>query len=167
MPDHGQRARYLRGCRCQDCRRANARYLKAYRQRTSPERGRPTRPVRVAAAPVREHLAALLASGWCWRHVEAESGVNRGTLSRLGRINQTVHRDVAARLLDLEPLAPVDLDPVVVDRLAHGADWRALSATRAERLAAYEAARRAGESGKSARRRLGLAGRDTASREAS
>lgn len=166
----GSRARYLRGCRCEPCRDAHRRYSKAYKHRTKadPNTGVPAAPMRLDATPVREHVRALLASGWTKAAIQREAGLATSHCSHLlsGQY-RTVHRRVAARLLDLEPLRPVELDPVVVERLVAGGDWRALSATRAERLAAYEAARRAGESGKSARRRLGLAGRDTAVREAS
>lgn len=34
--DHGSRARYVRGCRCDDCRRANADYSAALRAQASP-----------------------------------------------------------------------------------------------------------------------------------
>lgn len=162
MPEHGTRARYLRGCRCGACHDANRRYLKAYRVRTRAERGRPTQPVRVPAGPVREHLRALFTSGWQWRHVEAEAGVGGGHLSRLLRVYATCHRDIAARILALEPLQPVEYDPVVVERLADGDQWRDLRATRPERLAAYELATGRGESGARAATRLGLAGRDIA-----
>lgn len=51
----------------------------------------------------------------------------------------------------------VDLDPVVVDRLLAGTDWRAIGATRAERIAAAERTPVVAE----AERRYGLrAGRD-------
>ncbi len=48
------------------------------------------------------------------------------------------------------------LDPVIVDRLASGSDWRDLGANRAERIAAYALARERGETRLAARRRLGL-----------
>jgi hypothetical protein len=35
VPEHGTRARYCRGCRCPDCRAANAAYDRALRRRPS------------------------------------------------------------------------------------------------------------------------------------
>ncbi|MEU4967830.1 hypothetical protein [Streptomyces smyrnaeus] len=57
LPPHGERARYLRGCRCTPCRTAQARYCKQYdlnRHRNGPRR--------VDAAPATRHVQALLAA---------------------------------------------------------------------------------------------------------
>lgn len=53
-PRHGERAGYLAGCRCLPCRRANSRYLKAYRV-TRAETG----PRRIPATGVHTHVEHL------------------------------------------------------------------------------------------------------------
>lgn len=190
MPDHGQRARYLRGCRCEPCRDAHRRYCKWYRlatrseTRRGPRNSLPTEPMRVPPAPILGHLAALTASGWRQADIARETGIDSGYLSRLiaGQF-RGVHRRNAAALLALAPLAPVEVDEVVVERLVAGADWRALSATRAEREAAWRTIRDANaaqgrrfgqnaldglEGTYAAAKRLGFAGRAVAAiREAS
>ena len=35
IPEHGTRARYVRGCRCQACRAANAAYQRGWRAAVS------------------------------------------------------------------------------------------------------------------------------------
>lgn len=150
MPPHGTRARYLRGCTCDPCRNANRRYCKWYRlatraeTRRGPRNSRPTEPMREPAAPVVAHIAALAASGWRQADIARETGIDSGYLSRLiGGQFRGVHRRNAAALLALEPLRPVDVDPVVVDRLVAGVTtWR--NATKQERT---EAARRMNAAG--------------------
>lgn len=145
MPEHATRARYLRGCRCEPCRDAHRRYSKAYKHRVKadPSTGVPAAPMRLDATPVREHVRALLDSGWTKAAIQREAGLATSHCSHLlSGEYPTIHRRVAARLLDLEPLRPVEVDEVVVARLLDGAAWRDLNATRAERLAAFEAAGR-------------------------
>lgn len=144
MPDHGTRARYLRGCTCDPCRNANRRYCKWYRlatraeTRRGPGNSRPTEPMREPAAPVVAHIAALAASGWRQADIAREAGIDSGYLSRLiGGQFRGVHRRNAAALLALEPLRPVDVDEVMVDRLTAGADWHDMPCTKAEREAAW------------------------------
>jgi len=36
MTDHGTRIRYHEGCRCKDCMKANAEYVREWRQRSNP-----------------------------------------------------------------------------------------------------------------------------------
>lgn len=168
MPDHGQRARYLRGCRCEPCRDAHRRYCKTYALTArvnydrSGVRGQPLQPRRIPSGPVVAHLNALLASGWTKAAIvrEVTGGPNTGGhIYRLLRGEQPrVLRSTAARILALEPLAPVEVDEVVVERLVSGADWRALSATRAEREAAVRAAARSGRDVWTLAARLGISG---------
>jgi hypothetical protein len=99
------------------------------------------RRLAVSAEPIRAHLADLLENGWTVRAITAELGLHRETVPKIIQgARSTVRSATAAALLSLEPLDPVDLDPVVVDRLVAGADWRTLGATRAERIAAAEKA---------------------------
>lgn len=58
IPAHGERARYLRGCRCTKCRAVHSRYCKQY----ALDRHRHGRR-RVSAAPATEHVQNLLAAG--------------------------------------------------------------------------------------------------------
>lgn len=162
---HGTRAGYLRGCRCEDCADAHYRYTKAYKHRVKadPQSGVPARPVRVPSGPVREHIAALRASGWTLAMIEREAPTSKSQAAHLARGDYpSVRRDIAARILALEPLTPVDMDEVVVNRLVIGEDWRRIRANRAERLAAFAQATAAGESRRSASMRLGIRSDDIA-----
>lgn len=158
---HGRATTYRRGCRCDDCTRAMMRDRKYHRLRTSTTDGPTVNPVMVDAAPVAAHIRALVASGWPWRHLAAECGwTNHGRLSLIAQgKTRRVYRTTAARILAVEPLTPVVVDPVVVERLVAGADWRTIGATRQERIEAAELMPSRAE----AERRLGLrAGRDFA-----
>lgn len=69
-PDHGTRARYSRGCRCNDCRAANTAYDRALRARAGLPDERPvpvddpTRPVAKGKVADRiEDLEFLLSVG--------------------------------------------------------------------------------------------------------
>lgn len=158
---HGTAYAYRnQGCRCEACTRASTRRQKQYRVITRADKdGSPTIPLRVDAEPVRHHIRSLRGSGWRMVDIAREVGVSRNHLAffvSAARRPQRVNRDFAARILELRPLTPVDLDEVVVERLVAGADWRTVGATRAERIAAA-----AHMSGNEAEARLGLRpGRD-------
>lgn len=166
MSDHGTRARYLRGCRCEPCGDAHRRYTKAYKHRTKahPLTGVPAIPTRVDVQPIRAHIDALLASGWTKAQIQREAGLTSSHVSHISLGHYpTTNRRIAARILALEPLRPVDVDPVVVERLLASPDviWRTIGATRPERIAAAELL----PSRSDAERRFGLrAGRDFAVR---
>ena len=168
--NHGTTTAYKQGCRCDDCRRAASRYRKMYRYRAGEEKRDGVlhypRPQTVPIDRVVAHLAALTASGWRMTDIAAEAEVGRNYLwnIRAGKLIKRVRLDTEARILAVQPLEPVDLDPVVVDRLIAGADWRSIGATRTERIAAAERL----PSKADAERRFGLRqGRDFAVREAS
>lgn len=163
--NHGRATTYRRGCRCEDCTRAMMRDRKSHRLRTGTTDGPTVNPVMIDAAPVAAHIRTLVASGWPWRHLAAEVGwSNHGRLSLIAQgKTRRVYRTTAARILAVQPLEPITFDPVVVERLVDGADWRRIGATRAERIAAAELMPTKAD----AERRLGLrAGRDFAVRGA-
>jgi len=136
-------------CRCEPCKRANTRYCKWYRltARVDVATGRPAAPRTVSADPVHAHLVALVASGWSLRDISRESAVAFGSVQGLhvGRLRRP-RLATAARILALEPLRPVDVDPVVVERLTRCEDWRGVPRTDAERDAAIRAMDAAGMS---------------------
>ena len=151
-PDHGTRARYLRGCHCDDCRTAHAAYCKRYRYVAAVDtrRGRPktaAKPLRMDAAPVREHIARLVASGMTLAEIQRESGTSNAHASKLMHGQPRVHRAIAARILAVEPIPdPASvIDEVAVRRvLDENAD--AATLTRAEKAEAIRLARQAGRS---------------------
>ncbi len=144
--NHGTNAMYVNGrCRCQPCTHAATVSKKRYRMATGAGKdGIPQQPIRVDVEPVRAHVDTLVASGWRLVDIAREIGRSQQafhsvlwtTRSRSGR--KTIRRDIAAAILALPPLEPVDFDDVLVERfIAGAAQWTQL--TREERI---EAARR-------------------------
>ena len=87
---HGTRSRYVGGCRCDDCRKANAAHAKATRKRT------PLVPVE----PVVAHLRALQAAGASRARIARAARVAESTLDRIARQPGTrMHPRLAARVL--------------------------------------------------------------------
>lgn len=162
--NHGTTTAYKRGCRCDACATAHYRYRKGYALRARERGCGITVPQTVAPDEAIEHLWALVRSGWRMTDIAAEAGMGRNHLwnIRAGRFAR-IQLATAGRILAIDPLpADVGPDEVVVDRLVSGADWRAIGATREERIAAAEkAVRLRTESLASLEERLGLrAGRD-------
>lgn len=99
MAEHGTRSRYSSGCRCAECRRANCEYEKRrVRRRAHEKLGYPA--AMVDAAPVRERLLRLYASGYSEKEVVRLTGLARSTLRsitkrhhRSGRPVQRVRRE--------------------------------------------------------------------------
>lgn len=96
---HGTRANYVRGCKCADCRAANARYTKLAKYRS--DKGISTL---VDAAPVKAHLAQLRAAGVGKRTIAQRAGVAQTVVNRLIGIDHSkparrVHPDTARKLL--------------------------------------------------------------------
>jgi plasmid maintenance system antidote protein VapI len=69
MPDHGERACYLRGCRCTDCSAANYRYMSRYRLEREHGHKR-----RVPSGQARATIARWLNAGWSYTPLAALIG---------------------------------------------------------------------------------------------
>jgi hypothetical protein len=78
LPAHGERARYLRGCRCTPCTNAAYRYMSRYRY--DREHGRMRR---IDATPTVQHIQALLDNGWTRTQIAAASGRNHAVIGDL------------------------------------------------------------------------------------
>lgn len=102
---HGTRSRYVAGCRCTPCRKANTVSESDRRRRQL--YGAPGAYVPSSAA--RAHLHALLAAGHSVRAIARAAGVSRQTVIRLQRAEGRrpaegrVHATTAARLVELSP----------------------------------------------------------------
>lgn len=93
LPAHGERPRYLRGCRCQPCIGANKRYCKQYRVRTI------NKPVRIDATPVRELLQEWVDQGYSQTQIGDAVGKKSGDISKLLHGQPTIAPSVAERIL--------------------------------------------------------------------
>lgn len=97
MREHGTRAKYVSdGCRCDDCRAANAAY--------QAERARRVAPTLVGADTVRRHIRDLRAAGVGTRAIAHRSGVPRTVLQKIesGRTRR-VRKETQDRLLAVMP----------------------------------------------------------------
>lgn len=142
--NHGTTTGYKQKCRCDACKAAASRYRKMYRYRAGEEKRNGVlvypRPQTVPLDRVCAHLDALVASGWRITDIAAEAGCGRNYLWNLrgGKLIKRIRLDTEARILAVQPLVPVLVDDVVVERfIAGNLSWRDL--TREERI---EAARR-------------------------
>lgn len=117
---HGTLSCYKNGCRCSECRAANAEYNREYKRRTT--RGHPTTPL-VGADAARAHVRALQAAGMPTDRIAREARVPRavirgllyGTPSRRLAPSGRIHGMHARRLQSVPvPAVPVD-SPVIVD----------------------------------------------------
>lgn len=92
---HGTRSAYLAGCRCLQCRRANAlRRRRCYHQAKQPP---------VDLGTLQEHLTALEGLGISAYRIEQLSGVTKATLRRIRAGRGTVRFTTARRLLRVLP----------------------------------------------------------------
>lgn len=96
---HGTRARYLTGCACPPCHRANADYAKRYRLRTHGNRDAFTIP----AGPAVEHVRHLRSLGMSTAAIAEASGLPRGTIRNLARGQARTHRETADAVLAVTP----------------------------------------------------------------
>lgn len=121
---HGVRAKYVVGCRCQECRRANCEYAKRRERRKAVDGGNPTVP----AAAVLDHIAALRASGIGWRSVADAAGVCRTVVYLLisGK-KPSVRRATEQKILNVDAGAAADGTLVPA-----GPTWRILNGLIAE-----------------------------------
>ncbi|MEU3990174.1 hypothetical protein AB0F24_17660 [Streptomyces platensis] len=101
-PPHGERARYLRGCRCTECSNANYRYTsrlrldyqRGQRRRTSPDR-----------AATRIHQ--LLNKGWSQTQISDASGVGRrGIGDIVQKARPSISRETERKILAMRPGPP-------------------------------------------------------------
>lgn len=99
MPDHGTRARYLRGCHCNPCHEANRLYCKHYRLDTLRNGKRRISPDKAA-----QHARRLSAQGWSETQIGAAAGCSETVVRNLltGRC-QGIHPDIAAKILAAQP----------------------------------------------------------------
>jgi hypothetical protein len=106
LADHGTTARAkgrpsagIPGCNCRPCRDAGNRYDK--RRRYLNATGRTlTLPVE----PIAQHLDTLFANDAGWVQLAAITKTSQSSLSRIRRrLQPVVHRDVAARILAVQP----------------------------------------------------------------
>lgn len=79
--EHGDRLRYMAGCRCSECRRANSRYENA---RAAARRAGDWNGI-VPAKMAREHIARLSVAGIGRRQVADASGVAKSIVSGIAR----------------------------------------------------------------------------------
>lgn len=114
MSEHGTRTRYVKGCRCEDCRASNRAY--------ADQRARYGWSEKVAASwcdaqPARDHIAALRAAGMGTRRIAEKAGVNRSAVDVIVRgkhgypATRILRRNAEAILavtVDLAPCALVD-----------------------------------------------------------
>lgn len=108
---HGVRAKYVfEGCRCAGCRKANSEYQKRRQRRV----GYGLSPT-VDAAPVRDHVRALMSSpyhgahdGVGWRRIARLAGVAPGVVNTLvwgkrGKPTRRIKRENAEKLMAVRP----------------------------------------------------------------
>ena len=160
-PDHGTRARYLRGCHCDDCRAAHGRECKRWRVAVGyKSRAGAEALMRVPVGPVSDHLRALRAAGMTWADLASEAGAHSEHLRKIhARTYATTHRDIAERILAIEPPPTAVIDEVAVERVLAGAAPLD-TLTRAERRAARETAAWRGWTATELVTRLGVSGSD-------
>lgn len=96
---HGAMAAYTRGCHCEDCRAANAKYKALSALRLLPG----SEPDTSNAEPARLHVRGLLGQDMPLGAVAAKAGVSRHYLQRLvrgidGHVTQTIPSDVDRRI---------------------------------------------------------------------
>lgn len=103
MPEHGTRARYMRGCRCTDCYDANGRYCKAYRTHAHRTGGLSKR---LNPAPVTRRIRYWESQGYSHGQIARAAGVARRVVDahakgELPSINpDSARRILAVRLND-------------------------------------------------------------------
>lgn len=96
-PPHGDRRRFLHGCHCDPCRRANATYCKTWRLRSASDPASTGVPVTVVA----EHVARLLRT-MSAEAIAAAAGVSRATVRRVAT-QRKVRPSTATALLTVHP----------------------------------------------------------------
>ncbi|EQD38297.1 hypothetical protein B2A_11520, partial [mine drainage metagenome] len=116
---HGDRLRYMAGCRCLPCRCANARY----EQQRLAARRRGEWNGLVPAGPVRAHLRKLSAAGVGYKTAADAASVARSGVEKivLGQ-RRKIRAQTAKRLLAVTPAARADHSTVPAGRT-----WRLIN----------------------------------------
>ena len=115
---HGTRGRYVLGCRCDDCRRANTAYARSRTKRKIFHGADPLVPVE----QVESHIAALRAQGIGIPTIADAAKVPRNTLwGILGGKRQFILSSSAARILTCDMSIAADNT-----RIPAGPTWRIL-----------------------------------------
>lgn len=137
---HGVRARYVAGCRCDDCRRANREYAAS---RAKAKVYGHTNGL-VDATPVRRHLRALSRKGVGRRAVNAATDVAMSLIQAVtaGRQKQ-LRQEIATKLLGVTAKARGDASLV-----SAAPTWRRLRSMLAAWYTEEEIARRLGSTAK-------------------
>jgi len=129
--EHGTRARYLRGCKCAECREANRVYGRAYKDAAA-------RGIRrnVSTVRVRQHIELLHSKGVEYRAIARAAECSTSVVVAIVNLGQTRMRaDIARRILDLgeearryNSLAPIDGAARLIRVLeAHGVNRAAVA----------------------------------------
>lgn len=110
---HGLRATYVRGCRCEQCRKANSDYARMRDRRAAYAKHNPDLAPLIDSTPVREHLRELRKAGMGRRTIAARAGVSQTVVARLLEVDRSrpaarIRRETATKLLGVQPdrLAP-------------------------------------------------------------
>jgi len=133
---HGVRARYVCGCRCEECRRANREYVHKRTLLNIRGHGNPL----VDAAPVRRHIRKLAKAG-LGRHTIADaSNVRANTIHDILRGQKRhVRKQSAQRILGVTLEAIADHATVSAKKT-----WRRIATLLEEGFTKAELARRLG-----------------------
>jgi plasmid maintenance system antidote protein VapI len=104
LPDHGARARYLRGCRCTDCSNAHYRYMARYR--LDREHGQHRR---IDSTQARATITRWLDAGWAYTPLAALIGCSDTVIVDLvaGKPRLNAATAELIRRLPAEPRQPV------------------------------------------------------------
>jgi len=117
--EHGTRARYVRGCRCDSCRAANTAYYHTMMKKRIWHGGNPL----VDAGPARTHLLKLSKLGIGRRWVHAQCGVADSTLQKISGGTQTQCRKETSEAI---LAVPTKREPLDGDRIDAAPTWRLL-----------------------------------------
>ena len=97
--EHGERKHYLRGCRCERCRRANADWCKRYRHRAHKAGG----ALRVDVTAARKHLEEMR-HHYTMSSLAALADLSSSTIRNiLAQRQSTIAKHVEQRILAIRP----------------------------------------------------------------